>query len=480
MTPRRISERARLESLREAIADAIATEKSYNVPALCVRLGLLAQATDEDKAEAFRSKRAYVRPMLRDLNEADLLKVAQRTLEEVEDPALELLVTEITKHADHRVSVLVRKDVLAALDGAGPLFGDQPILEALERIFGSNVVAAERTPIFPSRQAGPITQWYIENDDWSHQEMLEHCGVLTCPQATFFKLLEEILHPLSRRDEEQAKLADAISDRLRRDGFAVRATSSESGYPIFEVVRATPGVKGAMKNLIFASIGLKPELIIRDALNNDVEITKHADQVLVFDRAITGLLSWADLQAWWAEREGISDPEAAKRSLFNRLRQSVQQAASPGEMAIFLAYYEHFGRLVPLDKLPALIPQVYLHYDPYTKRERGQEQVLARQRMDFLLLLQDGVRVVLEVDGQQHYATQTDGRYQASPSLYAAMAVEDRRLRLAGYEVYRFGGHEFRAFDQIAAGVDEQTKAIIVDFFDRLFARHHVAVRTPQ
>jgi hypothetical protein len=31
-----------------------------------------------------------------------------------------------------------------------------------------------------------------------------------------------------------------------------------------------------------------------------------------------------------------------------------------------------------------------------------------------------------------------------------------------------------------SAGVDEQTKAIIVDFFDRLFARHHVAVRTPQ
>jgi hypothetical protein len=61
MTPRKISERARLESLREAIADAIATEKSYNVPALCVRLGLLAQAGEEDKAEAFRSKRAYVR-----------------------------------------------------------------------------------------------------------------------------------------------------------------------------------------------------------------------------------------------------------------------------------------------------------------------------------------------------------------------------------------------------------------------------------
>src|SRR5215831_12510787 len=33
---------------------------------------------------------------------------------------------------------------------------------------------------------------------------------------------------------------------------------------------------------------------------------------------------------------------------------------------------------------PALIPQVYLHYDPYTRRA---SMPLTRQRMDFLLLL---------------------------------------------------------------------------------------------
>ncbi|WP_286246809.1 hypothetical protein [Streptomyces graminofaciens] len=36
--------------------------------------------------------------------------------------------------------------------------------------------------------------------------------------------------------------------------------------------------------------------------------------------------------------------------------------------------------------LPALIPQVYLHYDPYTMNELGGANRLARQRMDFLLL----------------------------------------------------------------------------------------------
>src|SRR5690625_692534 len=86
--------------------------------------------------------------------------------------------------------------------------------------------------------------------------------------------------------------------------------------------------------------------------------------------------------------------------------------------------------------VPALVPQVYLHYDPYTRRAGG---TLHRQRMDFLLLLPGRRRVVLEIDGRQHYAND-DG--SAAPDRYAKMVAEDRRLRLAGYEVYRFGGKE--------------------------------------
>lgn len=57
--------------------------------------------------------------------------------------------------------------------------------------------------------------------------------------------------------------------------------------------------------------------------------------------------------------------------------------------------------------MPALIPQVYLHYDPYTMREiaaRGGPGPLVRQRMDFLLLLPNRTRIVIEVDGKHHYA----------------------------------------------------------------------------
>jgi very-short-patch-repair endonuclease len=67
--------------------------------------------------------------------------------------------------------------------------------------------------------------------------------------------------------------------------------------------------------------------------------------------------------------------------------------------------------------------------------------------MDFLLLLPGRRRVVIEIDGKQHYAAGE----KASPRLYAEMVAEDRRLQLAGYEVFRFGGYELMSQEEGAA-----------------------------
>jgi hypothetical protein len=232
-----------------------------------------------------------------------------------------------------------------------------------------------------------------------------------------------------------------------------------------------------MKNLIFASTGEKPELIFRDAVNNDVEIVKNADKVLIYDRPLppSGLFLWKDLLAWWQGREGIVEESAAKDRLYKRLLQSVRAAGSPGEIAIFRGYYERFGRLLE-GNLPVLIPQVYLHYDPYTKRERGDEEFLVRQRMDFLLMLENGVRIVLEVDGRHHYATEDPktGALLADPGRYAIMSRADRRLRLLGYEVYRFGAAEFSDTTVSPLKIGPDSQSVVSTFFDRLLKKHGI------
>ena len=191
---------------------------------------------------------------------------------------------------------------------------------------------------------------------------------------------------------------------------------------------SSDGVKGGIKNLIFAADGPKPELVLIDALNNTIEIVKHADRCLVYDSPIsqTGLL-WTQLVAWWAKLQNLSVVDkSAEYSLFHRLKKSL---ASPPEHLLFDTYFKAFHKRLG-EGLPALIPQVYLHYDPMTFKDLQSRKRIPRQRMDFLLLFSNSDRVVIEVDGKQHYA---DGDV-ASARKYAEMVTEDRRLRLLGYE----------------------------------------------
>ncbi len=139
--------------------------------------------------------------------------------------------------------------------------------------------------------------------------------------------------------------------------------------------------------------------------------------------------------------------------------------ASDGERNVFSVYYRAFKDLG--DKLPALTPQVYLHYDPYTLAQRGGVGRLSRQRMDFLLLFSDTGRVVVEVDGSQHFAE--DGKL--SLARYAEMVAADRDLRLAGYEVYRFGANELTGHGSADRQIVRSSDRQIVRSSDRQIVR---------
>lgn len=472
-----------IDTIRESIANELSTAvKSYEIPAVCVRLGIQTTVEESDASEAHSSKRTYVRKRLLPLPEALLLKIAQQIVTEFGAPGLADLLSEITIHGEQRLSELSRRDALKALNHLDSLFGDLPLFESLN-IFATEPLA--RTTDFTSHStftgltlSKELEQHYIRNDDLSHEDVAIKCGALNCSQNKFFAFLEKLVDPLVRRGDQQADLAELLNPILRRDGFEFSTIGSTSGYPIYRIQKIALGVGGSVKNIIFASIGEKPELIFRDAVNNDVEIVKHGDKVLIFDRPfpLSGALVWADLVSWWQALTKNDDPVAAKSELYKRLKQSVLHSRSPGELAIFHTYYSVFGRSLG-DNLPVLIPQVYLHYDPYTKRERGDQNHLVRQRMDFLMLLEQGIRIVIEVDGRQHYGEPDPhdrDRYRASPSLYARMVEEDRLLRLLGYEVYRFGGSDFHdtALGNSVPGPASRQVAEV--FFSRLLRKHGV------
>ena len=204
------------------------------------------------------------------------------------------------------------------------------------------------------------------------------------------------------------------------------------------------GVDGELKTLIFAADGATPRIVLADAVSNTIDIVDGADRCLVYDRPLTTAgLTWGELLDWWTatKRPRVSAGRTAGQALYGRLARSLTSAA---ETLLFRSYCERGGKRGKAT-LPALIPHVCLHYDPQTAWELatidGGE--LVRRRMDFLLLPPGHRRIVVEVDDTDRYTEHPNTtREQPSPRLYSELVAEDRRIQMAGYEVFRFGGYE--------------------------------------
>ena len=294
--------------------------------------------------------------------------------------------------------------------------------------------------------------------DWSVEELFDKLGAFDCSDHRFKLLLEGLCSMDVRPDvAEMRRFSEAVNPALRTFGLEFRESTEVEGYPVYSVGWLSCRAQTPPKNLIFAS-PVKPDLRFRDAINNDIEIVSNADKVLVYERTISPEgLSWAELQNWWSDIKQLHG-DKAKHSLYRRLHGSLPEK-SPPQRLLFRTFFERFGQAVV--KLPALLPEVWLHWDPKTVAERGPDALL-RFRMDFLMLFPNSVRVVIEVDGKHHYSDST-GR--ASVKKYSNMMVADRDLRLAGYDVYRFGAEELQG---------SHARLRIIDFFEQLLALHHV------
>ncbi|CAM3854146.1 hypothetical protein ACFW4G_28270 [Paenibacillus lactis] len=448
---------ASINELIDAIVQVLLEEKAYDIPTVCTKYGL----ESGDESEAFSSRRVYVQKRLKGKDQLFLLDLAKRIINDYGSKAnsLSKLVLRLNPTGLYTISEITRRNIMDELHARNNIPGKYELVDFLNRVWD-----LDSMPSTDSRfktASGDIWQHMINNSDWDEVYLYEkYLELMIAPDDVFIKFLEQVVHPLVRQQDEQDEYIEFINKHLGNDGYKFSLADNISGFPVYRIDKVLDGVKGNVKNLIFAAVGQKPEIVISDSINNDIRIVKHEKNCLVYDRTIpnTGLY-WADLVSWWAEMNGVSEPNLeTEKQLYVRLFQTL---SSPPEKLLFKSYFKCFKDL--FDKnFPALIPQVYLHYDPYTIKQRAGKAYLPRQRMDFLLLFSNKQRIVLEVDGKQHYSDEDT----SSPKKYAEMVQADRELKLNGYEVYRFGGYEL---------MDEEAGAKIVkEFFEGLFKKHAV------
>lgn len=396
----------KIDDLREAIEREMSGEKAYNLPKLCVDYDLQEEVSDGNEQEAFRSKRLYVSHRLSYKSDDFIISLSKKLIKDLDSDSIGNALDDFLDGEYFKISKVTRKNISKEFEALGCALSDIPTYKL---------------------------------------------------DKNFITFIEKFLNSDSYSREETKEIAEKLNKHLLKDGYHLTVEIDKYERSIYRCI-IDDGVSGKVKNIIFAANGPKPEIILLDALNNNISIVKNSEYCLVYDSTITvNGLKWIDLVKWWSEKNEIERNAECAKKLLDRLRLSIS-ISSPPEFIFFDTYYKEYSRLK--DKMPALLPQVYLHYDPYSMKRHGFKYLL-RQRMDFLLLLNNNKRIVIEIDGVQHYA-EFD---KPSPRLYSSMVSADRELKLLGYEVYRFGGFELNQKSAIET---------IKLFFDALFEKHKI------
>lgn len=374
----------------------------------------------------------------------------------------------------HKIIDETRRSTIDAILALGSLAGDKEYHEFAKIV----------CPSLSDGDISEIARHMDRFDDWPESYLLDSIiDYLNLSDEQFMFFLEQYVNPNihhwrwneseERRESiHNSELVSLINKYIDHDGYKLVVKDTIGDKDFYECVLTRAGVQGQVKNIIFAA-KYKPEIVFEDALNNDIRITKNENQCLIYDRSIpsTGVM-WNDLVDWYASENSIPDTKNPEVAFITRLCDCLdtsfkENGAKTGPETWLLQAYYNLKKELSID-LPALIPQVYLYYDPQTIKQRGYK-LFEHQKMDFLMIFSHQNRVVIEIDGKQHYA---EGN-TASPKLYSEMVRAQREMSLYGYDVYRFGGYEFMGADS-----DENLKNQVLEnlktFFVRLFYKYGV------
>ncbi|MZE76723.1 hypothetical protein [Streptomyces xinghaiensis] len=445
--------------LRRLIDDVLLTlytrYTAKELPALCERLGLPVPSEGNTKHERLvASLNACPDNRLPDVADAVL---EQEKLDQAERMALQDALWLGRHHV--QIPSRTRRELAREFDLADHLGYPDRFMALLSRVWHLDNDPLGGWTTTTDRLRSQIERHVIRfPDDWTTEHFFEQLGAFEAPHPRFGHFLEGLASPAVLPDEPaQRRFVELANRHLNPAGAQLSQHAEADGYPQFQLVEHGRGTARRPRNLIFATLG-KPDIRFTSALDNDIEVAERADEVLVYDRPIgkEGLL-WRHLLSWWQESRNITDQEQAARALYSRMEASLPPK-SPGQKNLFWHY--HHANRDHLNDVPALLPEIWLHWDPKTLRERG-AHVMQNLRMDFLMLLPGTRRVVLEVDGMQHY-TRNEGT-EPDSAKYAATMAGDRDLKLRGYEVFRFGHDELRDRDR--------AQPLLASFFATLLDR---------
>jgi AbiJ-like protein len=301
------------------VLDQVESCTHDTLPATCRRLGLPeppGKTRDDDEA-ATLSKRERLQRAFDQLDPRRYPDVLSRFLDHGQLSPQQRNDVEDLLWAREPWPVInrrTRREIVEALEHVPPVWKDADgFRNLLSRLW---VLETEVGLWTGHTLASDIERHVFQNpDDWPLLELFTRLGALNSSNHRFALFIQGLLSGAVTPDEDhQRAMAVALIPPLSRANLKIIETAVTDGYPGFAIV-PTGAAARPPQLILFASMSKKPDLRLREVLDQQVELVNDPGEVLRYDRPIPESgLTWDQLQAWWADRENLS-PDDAKRSL---------------------------------------------------------------------------------------------------------------------------------------------------------------------
>jgi hypothetical protein len=112
--------------------------------------------------------------------------------------------------------------------------------------------------------AGDIWKHCIANNDWDGTWVFTDArfNLMRCPDETFLRFLCESVHPVVRRDRDQAaKLVELYNRHLALDQWELAVRTSISGHPVYSARRLLAGGRHSVEAAKTVAVALDAEYV---------------------------------------------------------------------------------------------------------------------------------------------------------------------------------------------------------------------------
>ncbi len=227
----------KLDDLIGSISSCLAGEKAYYLPKVCQRYSL----DDGEESEAYQSKYKYVINRLKNKKETFILDLAKKLIIDYQSYRIGNSLNKYLDFQFYKLTEITRNELVEKIKSLERICGNLDSIEFLLKAGLSDFVQTNSFDFFPleTEEKDPILD--LLNGRMLYEILDFH----------FFTFLEKLVHPVIRNEQDVEMYLKVINPILAKDDFELVQFSFVSGRPIYKVMQ-TNGVKGVVKNLIFA------------------------------------------------------------------------------------------------------------------------------------------------------------------------------------------------------------------------------------